>query len=1047
MTTGTISTRIPTACIALLLMLTTSSVTAASYQRSGLQLDPYRYQIGQQLQRLASSKPADRAEAIENLTHLRAYPALASVLPLLNDRDATVRREATIYLGACGDRACLMPLQQRLLDPDLNVRQGAWVALCNLTGMDWPYDGTAAEDQRQEQSRRWREWLQGASSGLPDEIVALLTTPSSRDDAAWHRFERGARALAVFGTSSDVEPVLAMLTPYQQGEEIDEHSERLCVQACLRSFGRLGGTAATEALLGFLDHPQLAVYAADALGDIATDQVARALIRAFPKYAISVQGRLTWKRNSRYDNVVEVFHDDDAPTKSSYDRIPRTAYAIAHALARCALDGLQAELAGIAGPLLATLPSMMDATIFYEPSEPYPMLVAYLTERAGLRAAIVDLNLRAHGIERPDPSNITDPELRRLIAFDDKKQRGKQKNWHSMILPALCTDAADAEPLATLLEHDDHYTRIAAAKALIGLEARDMADHLHGLLAALPDDIEAGFNERFHREEFDVAAGRYKEAYIRALGKLGRPADHTASLGQLCISDRNNLDIRYAAAQALGDLGGEAALEILRTIEREHSYQSIRIVAREILVQHGVDTLPRQHTPPAQSIPQPQQQAIPQSREEVQAIVFLRGEHEVGNWRESPANMQAYTVTDGGPTYRLGRNIWRLEPPTPDGELTRVTNFSDGYIADLELTRDGQHLLFTRREADNPWWHLYRSDLDGNGLEQLTDGPYHDVHPEELGDGRLVFSTTRIGMRDEYHGYLCTGLAICNADGSDIHCIGMNLGRDTDPSVDADGRILFTRLELFYSRMKTEWNLLATSPSGTKTTTIYGPERREFWDTIPGGSVRNPPRHRIVRVSQPLPFGDAGGILLSTYAGPTIVGPDRNDEQVLQQDENWSHEQWAVTTPYPIGESSLLVAAGERPWQRDRKGNLKLFKGDKQRDFMDPVNHGLYWLDVASGELELIYDDPETSEFEARPVAPRSVPRVLPDDPRTRSGAYTASLFCQSVYNTRHDLVHQRGRYVRITEGLPTIHSIDLVVETLLSPTGVAMVTPARAPI
>ena len=70
-------------------------------------------------------------------------------------------------------------------------------------------------------------------------------------------------------------------------------------------------------------------------------------------------------------------------------------------------------------------------------------------------------------------------------------------------------------------------------------------------------------------------------------------------------------------------------------------------------------------------------------------------------------------------------------------------------------------------------------------------------------------------MRDEYHGYLCTGLSVMNVDGSDIRPIGFSLGGDREPAVLPDGRIVYSRLELFYSRLKTELTVQAVFPSAS----------------------------------------------------------------------------------------------------------------------------------------------------------------------------------------------------------------------------------------
>jgi hypothetical protein len=82
---------------------------------------------------------------------------------------------------------------------------------------------------------------------------------------------------------------------------------------------------------------------------------------------------------------------------------------------------------------------------------------------------------------------------------------------------------------------------------------------------------------------------------------------------------------------------------------------------------------------------------------------------------------------------------------------------------------------------------------------------------------------------------------------------------------------------------------------------------------------------------------------------------------------------------------------------------------------------GLHWMDTTTGELTLIYNDPETSEYEARPLAPRRVPAVMPENPIARSGRPTTTIYCQSVFNTQHSEVRERGRYVRVVEGLPPV--------------------------
>ncbi len=272
-----------------------------------------------------------------------------------------------------------------------------------------------------------------------------------------------------------------------------------------------------------------------------------------------------------------------------------------------------------------------------------------------------------------------------------------------------------------------------------------------------------------------------------------------------------------------------------------------------------------------------------------------------------------------------------------------------------------------------------------------------------------MFSSSRIGLRDEYHGYFATGLTVMNADGSDIHCIGFNLGRDGEPSIMDDGRILFGRLELFYSRMKTEWNIEAVFPDGTRNVVLYGPERRSYWKNVTRrsgerGWGESGPRHRTLRLVQPQPF-DAGRQICVTTGGLTIVGQGRFEETRVPHDQDM-----AVTSPFPLPGGTILCAAGERK-----------FRGGKGRGTWAPTDLGLYLVDAATGAMEQVYNDPARADFEPRPIAARRRPPILSEGPLVRAGGYTGRLQCNSVFLSQEARVGLRGKYIRVVEGIPVV--------------------------
>ena len=73
---------------------------------------------------------------------------------------------------------------------------------------------------------------------------------------------------------------------------------------------------------------------------------------------------------------------------------------------------------------------------------------------------------------------------------------------------------------------------------------------------------------------------------------------------------------------------------------------------------------------------------------------------------------------------------------------------------------------------------------------------------------------------------------------------------------------MFSRLEVFYSRNKTELTLHAAHADGTKDVVLYGPERRQFWRDLdhgprtPADGQEAPLTHRVLRMTQPQPMPD-----------------------------------------------------------------------------------------------------------------------------------------------------------------------------------------------
>ena len=820
---------------------------------------------------------------------------------------------------------------------------------------------------------------------------------SEPDDPALHRTERGLRALGALGGPGAAERVIAVLAPYARGRPAGSFAAKCMVHAGLRALGRLGDANGLDVLITFLDDPYWARYAADAVGEFGdrptlAAKACSALIAAYPKYARDVRGR-----------EPQSCPRDDRPGFSAVDRMYETPCAIAAALARLG-PADEADLAGlreIAPLLLANLAGDFDGAMLYEP-EAGPAVTAHLLERVGLRQAACEAAFARFG----QPAEVGETPFDLAAGQLARRATSAVPNAAAW-LPALCRDRRDVPRLVALLTHADGWVRIDAAKTLMFLDANDAAPRIAELLAASKPEADHGYCGKFIQDEYNAPAPRWREAMVRALGRLGGRGQ-VPLLSRLLNDERNVLEVRYAAAVALDEIGGPEAIGAMKRASASHDFHSVRMVAREALWRRGIaeveaSALPtRNHGVGHVGIGKEREE---EGTPEPSAIVFIRGPNRMPNCFQIDKWRQTYSTTDSGPAYRVGRNLYLLRPARPGGEVAPLTSFPDGWVADCEVSWDGRRVVFSRRGEDDPWWHVWEIGLDGSGLRRLTRGPYHDVQPAYLPDGRIVFSTSRIGTRDEYHGYPCTGLAVMGADGGPIRFVGLNLGRDNEPAILPDGRIVFSRLEVFYSRLKTELTIQAAFPDGTRNVTLYGPERRAFWRNVTrqsgeGGWGESGPRHRVLRLTQPQAF-DADRILCASTGGLTLVGPAREQETFLPHDKDF-----AVTSPFPLPGGRVLCAAA-----RKREPGAKAF--------LKTVDLGLYVMDASSGRMELLYNDPDTAEFEPRPVLPRPRPPVLDEAPPSR--AYTGTLFCNSARISREPRVAARGKLVRVVEGRPFV--------------------------
>ena len=204
---------------------------------------------------------------------------------------------------------------------------------------------------------------------------------------------------------------------------------------------------------------------------------------------------------------------------------------------------------------------------------------------------------------------------------------------------------------------------------------------------------------------------------------------------------------------------------------------------------------------------------------------------------------------------KMGRKLYALRPARPGVKPRLLLDAGKGAIGSPSVSFDGRSVLVSMAKDDEPFFHIYRIGVEGGRPRRLTDGPFHDIDPAELPDGRIVFTSTRIGTFEEYHSPPARTLFTMNADGGGIRPLTHTLIFDNEPEVLADGRILFIRSDNFFDRGKVETMLHAVYPDGTHGYTEfaldnapeYGKRLRAFYC----GSPAPMPDGRVAFVSQP----------------------------------------------------------------------------------------------------------------------------------------------------------------------------------------------------
>ena len=302
---------------------------------------------------------------------------------------------------------------------------------------------------------------------------------------------------------------------------------------------------------------------------------------------------------------------------------------------------------------------------------------------------------------------------------------------------------------------------------------------------------------------------------------------------------------------------------------------------------------------------------------------------------------------------------------TTGGAFLSPTLSYDGkqiLFAYCECTGDREQQFHTDASrghwAEGRCYHLFKVNVDGTHLQQLTDGTWNEFDPCWLPNDRVAFISERRG------GYLRCGRACplynlydMTPDGSGINLLSFHDSNEWNPSVTHDGRLVWTRWDYVDRHGCVAHVPWITRLDGTDPRALHGnfaprPNRADMElhvRQIPGSP-------KYVATAAPH-HGQAYGSLV--VIDPSVEDDDgmgpvkRLTPDVGFPESQGGHEVYG--TPWPLSENYHLCVYDANFNSTDR--NVRNTIG----------NYGLYLVD-AFGNKELLYRDPAIGCLSPMPV-------------------------------------------------------------------------------
>lgn len=385
-------------------------------------------------------------------------------------------------------------------------------------------------------------------------------------------------------------------------------------------------------------------------------------------------------------------------------------------------------------------------------------------------------------------------------------------------------------------------------------------------------------------------------------------------------------------------------------------------------------------------------------------------------------------------TFHAGGDLYVREISSASAVETNITSSytqGRGDVSDPEVSYDGKKILFSMKGPNDPTWNIWEYDLVAKTLKRIiqdnaTANLGDDVDPAYLPDGRIVFTSNRqqksiqsLGYRyvDEYERETTTVLHTMNADGTGIEQISFNQSHDRNPTVLADGHILYSRWD--HVGQRNQFSIFRAGLDGSGMFIHYGAHSRVVSYLHP----REMPDGRLLSDAMPLSRTNEGGALLiidtNNFSEIDQPGPGTLAGAVAQSHASFAEVDFGsrvsntgrFTTPYPLWDGTPRALVSFTPGGRtETTMQTSLLTGQPAAVTVEKIPaYGVYMLDLNTKTLRAIVlprvnanGDPIEFITDPIPLMARAKPKVLTASSvdTARQARNKVSITVGSVYDT-----------------------------------------------